>query len=99
MSQNDRQYSEKRDFIRMHIDATAYLRIGERELSATCVDLSSTGMQLLLDEALQPGERVRVLIPSRHSELKGLDAEAEVVRVAEHGNGHYDVGLAIISMS
>ncbi|PZP82893.1 MAG: PilZ domain-containing protein, partial [Ectopseudomonas oleovorans] len=34
-----------------------------------------------------------------HSELAGLDAQAEVVRISDLGDGRQSLGLAIISMS
>src|SRR3546814_7289952 len=83
MSQKDRDYSEKRDFIRMQIETTVALEHGDTKLSGTCIDLSSTGMQVLAGAQLRMGDKVRVLIPSKHSELKGLDAQTEVVRVSQ----------------
>ena len=47
MSQKDRDYSEKRDFIRMQIETTVALEHGDTKLSGVCIDLSSTGMQIL----------------------------------------------------
>jgi len=99
MSQNDRQYSEKRDFIRMHVKTDVQLLIGERQVAARCIDLSSTGMQVVLSEPLQVGQQVRVLIPSSHPELRGLDAETEVVRVADLADGQHRIGLAILRMN
>ena len=45
------------------------------------------------------GDRVKVLIPSEHAELKGLEAEAEVVRISQMDDGRSSIGLAILSMS
>ena len=99
MSQKDRDYSEKRDFIRMQIETTVALERGDTKLSGTCIDLSSTGMQVLASAQLRMGDKVRVLIPSEHSELKGLDAQTEVVRVSQLDDGRQSLGLAILSMS
>ncbi|WP_107330777.1 PilZ domain-containing protein [Metapseudomonas otitidis] len=100
MSQNDhRSYSEKRDFIRMQVEAQVVLHHGGREYPALCRDLSSTGMQLEADARLSIGDKVRVHIPSDHAELKGLDAEAEVVRISAGDDGRMSIGLAITSMS
>lgn len=98
MSQNDRAYSEKRDFIRMRLEAPVTLHHAGGETPALCLDLSSTGMQLEAEVALGMGDRVRVHIPSEHSELAGLDAEAEVVRINDLGDGRQSLGLAILSM-
>src|SRR5690606_12133147 len=99
MSQNDRAYSEKRDYIRMRLDAAVVLHHAGQEIPALCLDLSSTGMQIEAEVALSTGDKVKVHIPSEHSELAGLDAQAEVVRVTDLGDGRQSLGLAITSMS
>ncbi|VXC42945.1 PilZ domain-containing protein [Pseudomonas sp. 8Z] len=98
MSQNDRAYSEKRDFIRMRLEAPVILHHAGGETPAKCLDLSSTGMQVEAPVRLEMGAKVRVHIPSEHNELSGLDAEAEVVRVTELDDGRQSLGLAILSM-
>ncbi|MGF6694946.1 MULTISPECIES: PilZ domain-containing protein [Pseudomonas] len=98
MSLDDRNYSEKRDFIRMQVQTKAILEHAGQQYPALCLDLSSTGMQLEVNAKLAVGERVRVLIPSEHSALKGLEADTEVVRIGENANGNQTLGLAIISM-
>ncbi|MBS7661093.1 PilZ domain-containing protein [Pseudomonas lalucatii] len=99
MSQSDRDYSEKRDYIRMRLEAPVTLHGPDGEIPALCLDLSSTGMQLEAASALKMGDQVRVHIASEHNALKGLDAQAEVVRVSELDNGRQALGLAIISMN
>ncbi len=99
MSQNDHAYSEKRDYIRMRLEAPVTLLYAGKELPALCLDLSSTGMQLEAESALSLGDKVRVHIASDHNELRGLDAQAEVVRVNTLEDGRQALGLAIISMT
>jgi len=99
MSQNDRAYSEKRDYIRMRLGAPVTLHHNGMEISALCLDLSSTGMQLEAASAVQMGDKVRIHIASEHNELRGLDAQAEVVRVSTLDDGRQALGLAIISMN
>ncbi|WP_068826467.1 PilZ domain-containing protein [Pseudomonas sp. BMS12] len=99
MSQNDHAYSEKRDFIRMRLEAPVILQHAGQEIQAQCLDLSSTGMQLEANCQVAMGDRVKVLIPSEHTELKGLEAEAEVVRISAMDDGRSSIGLAILSMS
>ena len=43
---NRRDYSEKRDFIRMRVDADVVLIHEGDQVSAVCIDLSSSGMQV-----------------------------------------------------
>lgn len=99
MSLDDRNYSEKRDFIRMQLQSKAILEHAGQQYPALCLDLSSSGMQLEASVELAVGDRVRVLIPSEHNALKGLEADAEVVRVGESANGIRTLGLAILGMS
>lgn len=99
MSQSDRAYSEKRDYIRMRLEAPVTLHHAGREIPALCLDLSSTGMQLEAECVLKLGEKVKVHIASDHNELSGLNAQAEVVRVIDLEGGRQSLGLAIISMS
>ncbi len=99
MSQNDRDYSEKRDYIRMRLEAHVTLHHDGKEIPALCLDLSSTGMQLEAESAVRMGDNVRVHIASDHNELRGLDAHAEVVRVSAMEDGRQAIGLSIISMN
>ncbi|MWV18390.1 PilZ domain-containing protein [Pseudomonas sp. L-22-4S-12] len=99
MSQSDRAYSEKRDFIRMRLEAPVTLHLEGRSIPALCLDLSSTGMQLEAECALSLGQMVKVHIASDHNELKGLDAEGEVMRIIDLGGGRQSIGLAILSMT
>ncbi|MGH8433859.1 MAG: PilZ domain-containing protein [Pseudomonas sp.] len=98
MSQSDHAYTEKRDYIRMRLEAPVTLQHAGRDIPAVCLDLSSTGMQLEAESTVSLGEKIRVHIASEHNELKGLDAEAEVVRVSTLENGRQSLGLVILSM-
>ena len=94
-----RDYSEKRDFIRMPVETPVKLSQGQLELEGICQDLSSTGMQVVAATSFRMGDRIRVQIPSTHAELKGLDALTEVVRVSTLEDGRQSLGLIIQSMS
>lgn len=99
MTQSERNYSEKRDFIRMNVDTPVTLFCNGLSFAGNCIDLSSTGMQVEAATALRLGDKVRVSIASSHNELKGLDAETEVVRVDSLDGGRQSLGLTILSMS
>jgi len=98
MSNFDRSYSEKRDFIRMHVDSKAVLKVGDVSFEARCVDLSSSGFQIEAATTLQVGDKVTVLIPSSHAELPGLEADAEVLRVQPSDSGKQLLGLSVLEM-
>ncbi|POF42216.1 PilZ domain-containing protein [Pseudomonas laurylsulfativorans] len=98
MSQTARDYSEKRDFIRMRVDAEVSL-IHEGDLvPAVCIDLSSSRMQLQAPRLLKVGDRLNVRIDSDHAALKGLEADTEVVWVKEQDGGTQKLGLTILKM-
>lgn len=99
MSQQNRDYSEKRDFIRMQVEAGMTIVQGDTRIEATCLDLSSTGMQAKASSHLQVGDRVRIHIPSEHPSLKGLEAEANVVRVTPLADGSQQLGLAFVTLT
>ncbi|MDB5983792.1 MAG: hypothetical protein JWQ69_4807 [Pseudomonas sp.] len=99
MSQNDRDYAEKRDYIRMRVDADITLLYAGQIIPAVCVDLSSSGMQVQVPRSFKVGDKLSVRIDSEHSALKGLEAETEVVWLADQDEGGQKLGLTIISMN
>lgn len=98
MNHQPRDYTEKRDFIRMSIRTPITLSQAGCVLQGVCQDLSSTGMQVVAASSFDLGDKVEVRIPSEHAELKGLEALAEVVRVERQADGCQHLGLSIQSM-
>jgi hypothetical protein len=99
MSQNDRNYAEKRDYIRMRVDADVTLLYAGQIIPAVCVDLSSSGMQVEAPRAFKIGDKLSVRIDSDHAALKGLEADTEVVWLTDQGEGGQKLGLTILSMN
>ncbi|WNW10854.1 PilZ domain-containing protein [Pseudomonas sp. DTU_2021_1001937_2_SI_NGA_ILE_001] len=99
MSRIDQGYAEKRDFIRMRVDADISIIHAGQVIPAVCLDLSSTGMQVQAPRAFAIGDRLSIRIDSDHPALKGLEAETEVVWLADQDGGGQKLGLSIISMS
>ena len=99
MSQNDRNYAEKRDYIRMRVDADVTLLYAGQIIPAVCVDLSSSGMQVEAPRAFKIGDKLSVRIDSDHAALKGLEADTEVVWMTDQDEGGQKLGLTIISMN
>ncbi|AZD14928.1 PilZ domain-containing protein [Pseudomonas chlororaphis] len=99
MSPNDRDYSEKRDYIRMRVDAEVTLIHQGQVIAAVCIDLSSSGMQVQAPRSFKVGDQLSVRIDSEHAALRGLEADTEVVWVTElEGNGQ-KLGLTILKMN
>jgi c-di-GMP-binding flagellar brake protein YcgR len=99
MSRIDRIYSEKRDYIRMQMEAAVTLHHDDQVTPARCLDLSSTGMQVEAISNLAMGQQVKVHMASDHEKIADLIAQTEVVRVIDLGEGKQSLGLTILSMS
>ncbi|WP_027978405.1 PilZ domain-containing protein [gamma proteobacterium L18] len=99
MSQIDRDFAEKRDFIRMTVNAKVFIKADGQKILGVCRDLSSTGMQIEARSSLRVGDIVGVHLPSEHAALRDLDAQVEVVRVEELGAGLQTLGLTILQMN
>ena len=63
------------------------------QLSVVCQDLSSQGVQLVLEKPLAEGTDIQLSIPSPTENLQGLQASGQVMRCVAEGNGHYAVGI------
>ncbi|TDV67806.1 PilZ domain-containing protein [Pseudomonas sp. LP_7_YM] len=98
MGQLDRDYAEKRDYIRMRIDADISLIYAGQIIAAVCVDLSSSGMQIQAPRSFKVGDRLSVKIESDHTALRGLEADTEVVWIADIDGGEQKLGLTILAM-
>jgi hypothetical protein len=98
MGQLDRDYEEKRDYIRMRVDADINLIYAGQIIPAVCVDLSSSGMQIQAPRTFQVGDKISVRIDSEHAALKGLEADTEVVWIADIDGGEQKLGLTILAM-
>ncbi|RRV07274.1 PilZ domain-containing protein [Pseudomonas sp. v388] len=98
MSRTDRDYEEKRDYIRMRVDADVSLIHAGHVIPAVCIDLSSSGMQVQAPRSFTIGDKLSVRIESDHPALAGLEAETEVVWVNDLDGGGQKLGLSILAM-
>ncbi|MGL5998042.1 MAG: PilZ domain-containing protein [Pseudomonas proteolytica] len=97
MSANERDYAEKRDFIRMRVEADVSLIHAGQEIAGVCLDLSSSGMQVSAQHPFNVGDQLKVRIDSEHAALKGLEADTEVVWAKKEGDDQH-LGLKILKM-
>jgi hypothetical protein len=98
MSRTDRDYEEKRDYIRMRVDADVSLIHAGQVIPAVCIDLSSSGMQVQAPRSFKVGDKLSVRIDSDHPALAGLEADTEVVWVTDQGGDGQKLGLSIVAM-
>ena len=93
-----RDYSEKRDYIRMKVDAQIELRTfhPERVLRGICKDLSGTGMAIEVEDAFQPGTELSTCLPSNNESFPPFETIVRVIRCTATANGRFLLGVEII---
>jgi len=95
-----RDYTEKRDFIRMKVDSEITLR--ESKSGTTCKgicrDLSGTGMSLEVNQLFQPDIELNISLPSNNETFPSFDTTVKVVRCTDLGNEFYMLGVEIIKV-
>lgn len=100
MTSKNRNYEEKRDFIRMKIDTPADIIVSKdgQKIHGICRDLSGGGMQIELPVELTIDTLIEVSIRSSHGHKPMLHAQAKVNRVTAAPNQQlntYLIGLQI----
>lgn len=91
---SERNYTEKRNFIRMKVDTPVELTINGTGLKvrAICKDLSGTGMLVEVEDAIEIGTELVVAITSGKNPF---EADAAVSRSRSSSNGRFIIGLKI----
>jgi hypothetical protein len=97
MSQASRNYSEKRDFIRMQVSTATEIHHKGDIFSATCIDLSSNGALITSETSFEVNSEVILSINSGGGETPPLQAQATVLRVKRLENSQYQYGMTINS--
>ncbi len=83
MNSASRNYQEKRNYIRMKVDAPVNITLiaDGTSMAGVCRNLSGGGMLIELDATLAVGTKAEVTIASGHGHSPMLRARAEVSRV------------------
>lgn len=96
MGINDRPYEEKRNFIRMTMNASAVLTInGEKTVDVTCIDLSAGGMSVKADQPIPVGTDIHVNIASPNEQFSAMDAEGTIIRCDQTEENDYEMGVEL----
>lgn len=95
MSQVSRDYSEKRDFIRMQVTTDTQLLINDENYAASCLDLSSSGALIECEHGFEVNTSVILSIESGGGETPPLKAQATILRVRRMPNDLYQYGASI----
>lgn len=102
MSSNSmRDFSEKRDFIRMKVNAEIDIKLadGGVTLRGVCRDLSGTGMLLEVSEPISVGSELSASLPSNNENFPSFDTKARVIRCEPMDNGNSLVGVEILQVN
>ena len=100
MGMLDREYSEKRNFIRMQVNTPVKVSLADEESSyeGICRDLSGGGMLLTIDQELALNTQLSVSVISEHGHSPVLEANCSVARIEPGPNSSYLVGLEILQV-
>lgn len=92
----DRDYLEKRSFMRMNKEAPAVIHLADgTQKSCLCIDLSAVGMLIEVDEPYPVHTQFSVHLPALTGQFAPLDADVIVQRVEEMGPKRFQLGLEI----
>lgn len=92
-------YDDKRNFYRMMLNTEVTVTIIDEEansnISATCRDLSATGMAIEMAHPLAMNTDVLISVDSVNNEVQPLEVKGKVVRVTEENSNCYLIGVNI----
>jgi c-di-GMP-binding flagellar brake protein YcgR len=92
-------FDDKRNFYRMMLNSEVIVTIIDDEansqITATCRDLSATGVAIEVEHPLAMSTHVRIKLDSSSEQLQSLDMRGKVVRVDEECEGCYLIGIGI----
>ena len=92
-------YDDKRSFYRMMLNSDVSVTIIDDEanstLTATCRDLSATGIAIEMSHPIEVNTDVRVSVDSASNAVQPLDVRGKVVRVTEEAPECYLIGINI----
>lgn len=94
-----KNFEDKRDFYRMMLNSEVIVTIIDDEtnsqITATCRDLSATGMAIEMEHPLAMSTHVKIKLDSASELVQALDMRGRVVRIEEECEGCYLVGISI----
>ena len=90
---------ERRNFMRMVVNAPVTLIQGAHVMEGVCRDLSANGMSIEIEENLYPeGSELQVSLATSSNLLPPFQAQARVIRVDALGEG-YRLGVEFLSIA
>jgi c-di-GMP-binding flagellar brake protein YcgR len=90
---------DKRDYYRMMLNSDVCVTIidseANRQVNATCRDLSATGIAIEMDHPIELSTYVRIKVNSPSDQVQPLNIQGRVVRVDEEESNCYLIGISI----
>ncbi|WP_144394922.1 PilZ domain-containing protein [Pleionea sediminis] len=101
MKSLEREYEEKRDFIRMFVDAKVEITDPEsgEQFTGDSEDLSAGGVAFMCDHSFDEGRKLVVKVSSVQSKLPPLTANMEVIRSIKGEDGRYKIAGTITNVN
>jgi len=96
-----RNYSEKRNFIRMRTHSKiTYRTVGSNEtFEGQCINLSAAGVLFTSAHHFQPGTMIEINITPEQAVVDPLDATVKVVRTQHDNQGMFSVAGEIKALN
>ena len=96
----ERDYIEKRDFIRMKVNTQATVSVDQEDSvsQGICHDLSGSGMLLTLDKQLPLHSELCVTLKSEDGNGPSLTARCIIARLQQTANNKCLLGLEILEV-
>ncbi len=100
MASTDNDYNEKRNFIRMFVNAKVKITDPSTGNSFDGIgkNLSGDGAMFSTNEKFTVNQKLTVDISSEQSKVAALRAEFEVIRIEELADGSYEVAGTMIDV-
>jgi hypothetical protein len=95
MRTSSKDYSEKRDFIRMQVSTNCKVQYKNNEFVATCLDLSSKGALIECAEAIEVNSQITLIINSGSEDIPPLHAQATILRIVRQTEETFHYGVSI----
>jgi hypothetical protein len=101
MSLTNKDYAEKRNFIRMFINADVTMTDPDTgtAYNGESKDLSGDGVSVITSHEFQLNQKLEVHIRTKQDSLSPLTAELEVKRVIKLDDGMFEIAGTIDSVS
>ncbi len=93
---------DQRSYYRMMINADCSIMIdtveAPQEIAATCRDLSSNGMAIEIEQALDVGQTISFIVHSANDQIPSLTGKGKVLRCSAEASSSFLCGVEIIEL-